>query len=308
MRKRFIFIVILLAFAGSYMLRAALLPGSDRSPDVQSPGTTPPRYDRIISMAPSITETLFVLDLGDRIVGVTKYCVYPAEALEKAQIGGFIDPNFEAIVSLNPDLAVVLPVHGETIEALAKLDIPTLTVDHRTTEGILESIQTIGDALGAEVRAGEVLDDIHRRIQLIRDKTRGLPRPKVVISAGRDLGSGKIREVYVAGQDQWYNDVITIAGGQNAFTNKGIQFPSLTGEGLLRLQPDIIVEMAPKLDDAPYTRKEVIEQWDAFRDLPAVRDGRVFVLSGSHVTIPGPRFVRVLEDVARVVHPEVDWD
>ena len=308
MHKRFIFIVILLAFAGSYILRTTLLPGRDTSPDVQTPDTTPPRYDRIISMAPSITETLFALGLGDRVVGVTKYCVYPAEARDKAQIGGFVDPNFEAIVSLNPDLAIVLPAHGETIEALARLNIPTLTVDHRTTEGILESIRIIGDALGAEVRAGEVLDDIHRRLQLVRDKTRGLSRPKVVLSAGRDLGSGKIREVYVAGKNQWYDDVITIAGGQNAFTNNGIQFPSLTGEGLLRLQPEIIIEMAPKLDDAPYTRKDVIEQWDAFRDLPAVREGRVFVLSGSHVTIPGPRFVQVVEDVARVVHPEVDWN
>lgn len=304
-------VLLLVAFGGSYLARKAL---TDRNsaPEL-SDGAAPspvaaPSPERIISLAPSVTEVLFALGLGDRVCGVTRYCTYPPEAAAKAEIGGFFDPNYEAIVALEPDLAVLFPVHGEIQDRLHDLGIETLIVDHRTLEGILDSIRIAGRACGASERAEELLAGIQSRIERITEKTQGLERPRVLLSAGRNLGSGRLEEVYAAGKHMWYDDLIAYAGGVNAFEDETVQFPSLSGEGLLWLDPDVIIEMAPDLDNKPYGRQDLIDEWSTLDDLAAVRSHRVHVLGGDYVTIPGPRFIRTLEDMAEAIHPELDWE
>ena len=264
--------------------------------------------ERIISMAPSVTEVLFALEQGDKVVGVTRYCDYPPEALEKTAIGGFLDPNYEAVVALKPDLVVLLPIHTDAQLRMEQLGIRTLTVEHRTLDGILESITIIGDASGSRSEAESMLADIRTRMSHIEKITDNLPRPTILLSAGRGMGTGKLEEVYVAGKNQWYDEVITLAGGRNAFTDETIQFPALSGEGLYRLNPDVIIDMAPDLAGLGLTRQEVIREWDVMDKCSAVINNRVYVLDGDYTTIPGPRFIQVIEDVARVLHPDVDWD
>ncbi|MCH7960422.1 MAG: ABC transporter substrate-binding protein [Candidatus Hydrogenedentes bacterium] len=307
MRLKTVILVFLLALGLSAAVQFATTGRTD--PDTETASTPDtPTYSRIVSMAPSITEDLFALGLGDRVVGVTRYCIYPEEALDKAQVGGFMDANFEAIVATRPDLVVILTAHEEVRTTLATLNIETLTVDHRTVEGILDALTTIGNACGVADTAEDVTRALRDRVEEIRQMTAGLPRPTVLISAGRDMSLGRIQEVYAAGRHEWYDEIIIAAGGENAYPDDGNRFPVLTGEGLLRLQPEVIIEMVSHLGERGYARESIIAQWDRFPDIPAVRNGRVHVLAGNHVTIPGPRFVRVLEDVARVLHPEIDWD
>lgn len=265
-------------------------------------------YERIISMAPSITEVLFALDLGDRVVGVTKYCDYPPEALDKETVGGFLDPNFEVILRLQPDLVVLLPVHGDIREKVEGLGIQTLEIDHRTLDGILASIEVVGEACGALEMAEKLLDNIRIRTEKIAQATKGLPRPTVLLSSARELGTGAVARVFAAGKNQWYDDVITMAGGTNAYTGEGIQFPELTPEGLIRSDPDVVVELAPDLEREGYTPEQLIAEWDTLPVMRAVAKGRVHVLSGDYVTIPGPRFVLIVEDLARILHPGIELE
>lgn len=301
---RFLAGFAVVVFVASFAAKTLLLgPAPGDAEDGAASKAVP---QRIISLAPSATEVLFALGLGDRVCGVTRYCSYPPEAKEKDQVGGFFDPNYEAIVALEPDIVVLFPTHGEIKDRLHDLGIETLLVDHRTLDSILESIRITGDACGVSQRADAILKDLRARIDRVRAKTEGLERPRVLVSAGRSLGSGRLEEVYAAGKNMWYDQLITWAGGVNAFEDETVQFPSLSGEGLLWMDPDVIIEMAPNLDDGTVTREGIIEEWRTLSDLKAVRDKRVYVLGGDHVTIPGPRFVLVLEDMVRAIHPEVD--
>jgi iron complex transport system substrate-binding protein len=259
-------------------------------------------------MAPSITEVLFALGLGDQVVGVTKYCDYPAEALERETVGGFLDPNFEVILRLQADLVILLPVHGTTKIRIEELGIQTLEADHRTLDGILASIEEIGETCGAGQAAAELLSGIEERTARIARATEGLSRPTVLLSSARDLGSGQVAQVFAAGKNQWYDDIIAMAGGSNAFTEEGIQFPALSPEGLIRLDPDVVMELAPDLEREGYTAGQLIAEWDALRVMQAVANRRVHVLSGGYVTIPGPRFMLIVEDLARILHPGIDLE
>lgn len=303
MPKRTLLIVVAAAFGVSVLARMIFLGGISDVSDPPILGAP----QRIVSMAPSTTEVLFALGLGDRVVGVTRYCEYPPEAQKKAHVGGFIDPNYEAIVALKPDLVVLLPVHGETSLRVRDLGLNTLIVDHRTLEGILDSIRVIGDACDASRQADEILADIHARMERVMRMTRDLNRPKVLISAGRSIGSGLLEEVYVAGKRQWYDDIITMAGGDNAYEDETVQFPSLSAEGLLRLNPDVIIEMAPNLDQRRTSKEDVIKEWSSLNNVKAVSAGAINILTGDYVTIPGPRFVQTLEDLAQAIHPELNW-
>jgi iron complex transport system substrate-binding protein len=259
-------------------------------------------------MAPSVTEVLFALGLGDRVVGVTRYCDYPPEALDKKSVGGFLDPNFEVILRLQPDLVVLLPVHGDARRKIEDLGIQILEVDHRTLEGILASITEIGEACGTEQAASEVLDDIERRTSTIANATKDLPRPTVLLSSARNLGTGAVAQVFAAGKNQWYDDIITMAGGANAYTNEGVQFPELSPEGLIRLDPDVVVELAPDLERKDRTPEELISEWDSLSVMRAVANKNIHVLSGDYVSIPGPRFVFIVEDLAKILHPGIEWE
>jgi iron complex transport system substrate-binding protein len=259
-------------------------------------------------MAPSVTEVLFALSLGDRVVGVTRYCDYPPDALDKESVGGFLDPNFEVILRLQPDLVVLLPVHGDSKRKIEDLGIQTLEVEHRTLDGILASIADIGEACGAEQAASGVLDDIQRRTSSIANATKNLPRPTVLLSSARNLGTGAVAQVFAAGKNQWYDDIITMAGGANAYTNEGVQFPELSPEGLIRLDPDVVVELAPDLGRKDRSPEELISEWDSLSVMRAVANKNIHVLSGDYVSIPGPRFVFIVEDLAKVLHPGIEWE
>jgi iron complex transport system substrate-binding protein len=303
MKKGIAIVIIVSAFALSYFGRTSFEDVSSEDSIVSTTG-----YQRIISLAPSITEILFALELGDRVQGVTQYCVYPLEAKDKIKIGAHYDTNYEAILNLNPDLIVLLPVSTDAQQRFNELNLNTLIIDHRTLDGILDSITDVAVACQVPNRADAILADLHRRMDVVRAKTAGLDRPRVLISAGRSKGTGRLEEVYAAGRGQWYDDVIMMAGGRNAFVEEGIPFPSLTGEGLVRLNPDVIVEMAQEHEAQGITVESIIRDWDVLPEMSAVKNERIYVLTGDYTTIPGPRFVNVVEDLARVLHPEVNWD
>jgi cobalamin transport system substrate-binding protein len=279
----------------------------DRAQKKPSPANSHEKliYPRIVSLAPSTTETLYALGLGDNIVGVTRFCYYPEEAQKKPKVGGYFDINYEVILSLQPDLAVVLDVHGEAIKFFKDRSIKTITVNNRTIEGIHESIKNIGDACGKNIEAETVLQDIRDRTEKIKLACKGLEKPGVMIVVGRNIEDDKISDVFIAGKNIFYDDIIDMAGGKNVFDKKGIDYPKVSVEGILLMDPQVIIEILPELDKSGMTKSDIENQWMKVKRLSAVKNKRVHVFTEYHTAIPGPRYIDTLEDFAKIFHPSL---
>jgi iron complex transport system substrate-binding protein len=264
---------------------------------------------RIISLAPSITEVLFELGQGGRVVGVTRYCDFPPGALEKSRVGGYFDVNFEAVLALKPDLVVHLVEHEDARKRLGDLGIETLAVDHSRVEGILRSITVIAQRCGVPER-GEQLDrHLNDRILQIRKRYLTLApvrplaatKPRVLVAVGRLMDKSSGGEVFISGSDGFYDDLIALAGGDNAYREATLKFPAISREGLVRLDPDVILEMVPDLTGEA-DRRNLMDIWKEKFGTRAVLEGQVHVLGEDYVVVPGPRFVDLLEDMARIIN------
>ena len=290
-------VAVPLIFAGSFLGKQLLVE------DAQSKRAEPRSCRRIVSLAPSVTETLFALGAGPRVVGVTRYCNYPPEVEGTARIGGFLDPNLEAIVALRPDLVVALEESAQSQPALEKLALPTLFVRHKDVDGILASFPTIGRACGAEAEAERIVADIERRLARIREKTDGLERTRVLFVIHRTVGEGRLQDVCVAGSDGFFDRIVEVAGGRNACPAGYGRFPIVSGEGILRINPQVILDMTSGLTDEP----SILADWQQVAEVEAVRNRQVYTLDHDYAFVPGPRFILLVEELARRIHPEVDW-
>lgn len=279
--------------------------GPISGPDALARNRSARQTQRIISMAPSVTETLFALGLGDRVIGVSRFCNYPPEAAAKPRIGGLFDPNFEAIVGARPDLIVMLEGSLQNRPAFDKLGLPTLVVCHKSIDGILASMTEIGRACGVPEKGEAIAADLKARVERVQKKVAGRPRPRVMFAVERTLGSGKIQDVYVAGADGHLDGIIAMAGGQNAYQGN-VRFPVISSEGILKMNPEVIVDMVPRLVGGA-DRDAIGSDWQQLAQVDAVKHDRVFVLDDDYVSIPGPRFILFVEKLAKLIHPEVDW-
>lgn len=273
---------------------------------VATPGDEPAETapERIVSMAPSTTEILFALGLGERVVGVTRYCDFPEAARELPAIGGYMDPAYERIVALEPDLVVLLDSHQRVRRDLEKLDLRTLAVPHHTIDEIHAAIRSIGAACGAEASAVALTDELRRRREVVRRAVEGRRRPRVLMCIGRDTASDELAGIYVAGHDGLYDSLIELAGGRNVYPQTNVSFPQVSAEGLIRLDPDVIVDLAGPFAAEDGPGRATTTPWERLSMVRAVRHGRVYTIPGTRALRPGPRYVDVLEKLARLLHPE----
>jgi iron complex transport system substrate-binding protein len=248
---------------------------------------------RVVSLAPSITEVLFEIGAGDRLAGVTSYCVFPKAALAVPKVGGYLTPSYEALAALSPDLVVVLPEHRDIEAHLAALGPPILRVDHRSLDGIVDSLVKLGERCGVTATALPAARALRQLLERGPQRPRQV-KPRVLLCFGR---SADFRRLYAAAPGTVHDDLLTYAGAQNVLTTRDIAYPTLSLEGVMRLDPDVIVEFAPGATDAEARRR----QWQTLAALRAVKAGRVYVFDESFLSVPGPRFVRFVETLARVL-------
>ena len=282
-------------------LAAACRPSAAPSTSI---GSAAPPPARIVSLAPSVTEVLFALGLGDRVVGVTRFCRYPPEAARLPQVGGYLDLNLEAIVSLEPDLVVLIQDHDAARARLEALGVPTLQVDQGDLDGILRSIEEIAARCGVAERGVELVAEIRGRLDAVEQRVAGLPRPRTLAVVGREAGSGSLATVWVAGTETFYDDVITLAGGVNAAQASPVTYPEVSREGLLHIDPDVILDLLADLDDRGVAAAAAAADWRQMATLRAVRGGRVHLLEHELTVVPGPRVADLVEEVAQALHPE----
>lgn len=258
---------------------------------------------RIISLAPSITETLFALDLGDKVVGVTSFCIYPPEVKGISNVGTFMDPNFEAILILKPDLVIILKEDSKVKSFVTKKGIAYLAIDNHDINAILESIKLIGKTCGK----GREAELLHEKISAEFDTASPVSvseskfkEPKVLLCVGRDdVGTGKLSKVWVAGTNTYYNEIICAAGGINVITDSSMHYSTVSSEAVIRLKPDIIIDVMANMSQ--FTPERVKEDWENLTMVPAVKNGMIFCLTGDYITIPGPRIVLLLRDIKEII-------
>ena len=265
-------------------------------------------YSRIISLAPNITEILYALGIGKNIAGATRFCNYPPEARNIQRVGGFLDINYESIITLNPDLVILLPEHEKVQQNLRKLDLPFLIVENRSISKILNSISTIGKVCHAEQQATHLRSQIESRLKMIHEKTNSLARPSVLISVSHSMDTGTLKDLTIAGEKTFYNELITSAGGKNAYHGHTIAYPVLSAEGLILLNPSIIIDLIPNLHKENIKASTVLAQWQSISYIDAVKNNQVYIISEDYAVIPGPRFIRFVEELTRIIHPEIELE
>ena len=254
----------------------------------------PEHPSRIISLAPSITETLYALGLGDKIVGDTDYCDFPAEAAKKPHIGSVQNPNLERIVSLEPDLALgsAEANRRELIDQLARVGIPLYGVSDHNLDDVLKSIRDLGKLLDAQKEAEALDSSLELRLRAVAERVKGQPKPRVLFMTW-------YQPLITIGPQSFVADLIRRAGAVSISDDLSGEWPRLSLEAVLARRPDVILlprsqSYSPSLDD--------FRRLAGWRDLPAVRDGRVYWVPDTIVR-PSPRLVDALEEVARVLHP-----
>jgi len=253
---------------------------------------------RIVSLAPSNTEILIALGLGEKVVGVTEHCNYPPEAVEKEKVGGYATPDIEKIITLQPDLLLASSIHAkELIPALEETGLTVFALEPKSIGGILEDIRMAGEIAGREEKASELVTQMENRIEAITDKTKNPEeRPRVLYVTWQDplwsVGSGTI-----------IDELIETAGGVNIFQD-------ITGHKVVDIElviarnPEVIIACTGhgEAEDKPFEwakaepRLEVTE---------ARKNSRVYQIDADLVNRAGPRVVESLEKLAHFIHPEI---
>ena len=257
---------------------------------------------RIICGSPGITEIIFSLGLGDRVVGVSDFSTYPPQARNLTNIGGIFNPNRERITALRPDLIITQGKH----EALAKLcreqNIRFLSPKIDSLTDIPQAIEFLGRELQAEEKAAALAQKLEKELAAIREKTQGRPKKRVFLTLGHTPGD--LMGLMTTGPGTFLNELITIAGGENIFNDIAGDYPHISKEALVMRQPEIIIEVFP--EGFPANNRSLLRKdWDRLATLPAVKNGNIHFLSDDYLLIPGIRIPKTAEKLARIIHPEV---
>jgi ABC-type Fe3+-hydroxamate transport system substrate-binding protein len=255
----------------------------------------PSRPQRVVALAPSITETIYSLGAGDDLVGVTDFTDWPVEARQHPSVGGIVNPSIEKIVALRPDLVIATREvnHKETIDELARLRIPVFVIDPQGLDGVLESIRQVGRALNRSREADRLVDRLRARRDAVIGRVHDLPRPRVLLVIWPD-------PVITIGRHAFITDVITAAGGQSVTEDLAQQWPQISLEEVLRRNPDWLLLPANGHQPISIADLERRPGWD---HVEAVRHHRVLNYD-DRLDHSSPLAFDALEDIAKQLHAD----
>jgi iron complex transport system substrate-binding protein len=245
---------------------------------------------------------LFAIGAGPRVVGVSNFDRFPPEASTRPKVGALIDPDFERILSLTPDLVVVYGTQTELIERLGRVGIPVFNYEHRGLPDILDTIQAIGARVGSEPGAAREVARIRRELDDITARLAGATRPRTALIFGREPGA--LRGIFASAGLGFTHDMLVAAGGIDVFDDVKRQSLQVTIETLLVRAPEVILETVPPEGWTADRIRREIDVWRTLPTLPAVRSGRVHILADEVLLVPGPRVATAVRMLARTLHPD----
>jgi len=273
---------------------------SPRQQPAPSPGQ---QVRRIISLVPAVTEMLFAIGAGPRVVAVSSYDTYPPEVKGLPGVGALLDPNVERILSLKPDLVIVYGSQTDLMKQLDRAGIAAFNYRHGGLSAIADTIRRLGQRTGDAAEADAVAARIDRGLDEIRAKVKDTPRPRTLLVFGRERFA--LRGIYASGGVGFLHDMLETAGGTNVFAEVKMEAVQATTEQILAMRPDVVLEVRAANSAFPTgEREQELTTWKALGSVPAVRNNRVLFLFDDRIVIPGPRVVQGTEALARALHPD----
>jgi iron complex transport system substrate-binding protein len=253
---------------------------------------------RMVSHVPSITETIFALGLADKVVGVSDYCDYPEEAKLKPSIGDYFNPSIERIVELDSDL-VLTDGHSESIKQLDSIGITYMAVDPKDIDGIFRGIELLGKITDTDKESGKLIEDMQERISYVTAQVESAPRVKVFYI----IDATDLNNPWTAGPGSLIDSLIAMAGGENIAAQAQGAWVQFNLEAVVASDPEIII--LPVKHGTAFTTPEALKQHPAWGETTAVKEDRIFTIDADLVDRSGPRIVLGLEEMARIIHPEL---
>jgi iron complex transport system substrate-binding protein len=257
---------------------------------------------RIISLVPATTEMLFAIGAGDRVSGVSNYDRFPAEVERLPKVGGLLDPDVERVLSLKPDLVIVYDTQTDLKRQLERAHVPIFPYVHRGLPDITETMRALGARVGAQAAADAAAARIEQQLAAVARRVAGRTKPRTLLVFGREQGT--LRHVTASGGYGFLHDVLEIAGGVDALGDLRKQSVDMSTEMILTRAPEVIIELHYGDAVRPDIFAAERQVWAALPSVPAVKNGRVYLLNGLEFVVPGPRIVVAAERFARTLHPE----
>ncbi len=253
----------------------------------------PARIERIVSLAPNLTEILYALGLEDRLVGVTTHCDYPPAAQEKPKVGDVVNPSLEKILELRPDLVLATTAGNRrvTVEQLERMDVPVYGINPHSVLDIFDSIRHVAELAGVPGRGEALVARLQARLARVEVPAQSRPRVLFVVW---------LEPLVTSGSDTFLNDVLRHAGAESVTSDLGQSWPRLSVEEVIERDPDYLILPHTRPLQASLAR---IARKDPWRRLRAVRQNHIVWLDEA-VLRPGPRIVEAIEELARALHPE----
>lgn len=257
----------------------------DLGKDIKLPG----EVNRAVSLAPNLTEIIFAVGAGEKLVGVTSFCNYPEEAKKIQKVGDTLKPNIENIIALKPDVVFVSTDSQleSFTETLKKQGISVFVTSPGSLEDIYRSIGKIGEIFGKSTKAESVIGDLKKRVARVELKTKDSEKIKTFVQIDRSL--------YTIGEESFLTDLIERAGGVSVTKDVVTAYPKISKEMALALNPEIIILSESADNDLPN---------EVFKNSSAVKNGRVYKINADILSRPAPRIVDALEQIAKSLHPE----
>lgn len=255
---------------------------------------------RIVSLAPSVTETIFALSADERLVGDTDYCNYPLEAQKKTKVGGMLNPSIEEVVALRPDLVIVTKTTNrlQTVEALEHLHLAVYSTDEHSVEGVLASTERIADVIGSGDQGKILVSSLRARLDDVRRRLAGVAATRVLFVVWQ-------QPLISVGRDAFLSDALRSAGAESIIRSRQ-DWPHVSMEEVVRLQPDYLVFAAADTTEDTLSMEATLaglRDAPGWRDLKAMQEHHIAIVSDA-INHPSPRLVDAIEELARKLHPD----
>jgi len=256
---------------------------------------------RIISLVPNVTEILFAIGAGPQVVAVSNYDVEPPEVRALPTVGALLDPDTEKIISLRPDLVITYGSQTDLQSQLSAAKIPFFDYRHGGLSHITATMRALGARTGHAEQAEQAARSLDGAIDAVRKRVAGKPRPRTLLVFGREPGS--LRNIYASAGRGFLHDMLVAAGGEDVLTDINKESAQISTEMILARAPDVILELnsSNRLNEADL--KKVVDPWMKLSSVPAVKNKRVVILTGSGLTVPGPRVAEGVDKIAKALHP-----
>jgi iron complex transport system substrate-binding protein len=255
---------------------------------------------RVISLVPALTEMVFAMGAGDRVIAVSSYDEDPPQVKSLPRVGALLDPDVERIIALRPDLVLLYGSQTDLMSQLSRAAIPYFEYRHGGLANVTSTIRGLGARTGRQPQAEALAAGIETRLTALRQRTSALKKPRTLLVFGRERGS--LRNIYASGGRGFLHEMLEAAGGVNVFADIAAESVQASSELVLARAPEVILEL--RSTDIPSARERAgeMDSWRTLSSLPAVRNNRLHLLTGKHLVVPGPRVAEGAEDFGRILH------